>query len=186
MWWYIQIGLTCSTDLLFSMVFKNLSNLVRLQISSLSPLALPVNGCHPAITPAGCSSRHLKVLTAQSMAELVGPRYSTAWARRTGMHILWAIPVGCSGCWQRHAHLRKKCYHYLLSTRFWCVVKKLAATDRCFFHVELAKSCCLPKQRQIPPISLLNHDLSIIHPSLSQIGLRNKSSWIQSCAKQQI
>ena len=140
---------------------------------------MPVNGCHPAITPEGCSSRQLKVLTAKSMAELFRLRSSTAWARRTGKHKLWAIPVGCSRCWQRHAHLRKQRYHYLLSSRVNKVLMRcnnLAVTNHCFFHVELAKSCCLPKQRPTPLISLLNHDRSIIHPSLSQIGLRNKSS----------
>ena len=48
--------------------------------------------CHLAITPKGYSRRQSKVLTAKSMAKLLGPRSGTAWAGRTGEHKHRAFP----------------------------------------------------------------------------------------------
>ena len=45
---------------------------------------LPSSAGHLAITPKGYSRRQSKGLTAKSMAKLLGPRSSTAWAGWTG------------------------------------------------------------------------------------------------------
>ena len=47
---------------------------------------LPTSACHLAITPEGYSRRQLNVLTAKSMANLLGQRSSTGWASLTGEH----------------------------------------------------------------------------------------------------
>ena len=79
------------------------------QISSLSPRLSPCwsSGNHYR----RLFERQSKVLTAKSMAELLGARSGTAggvgWASiNTG-----CFRVGCSRCWQRLARLRETCYH---------------------------------------------------------------------------
>ena len=77
--------------------------------------------CHLAITPEGYSRRQSKVLTAKSIAELLGPRSGTARAGQTGWHKNRAFPSRWqtgSHCRQRPARLRKTCYPGPL-LRYW-------------------------------------------------------------------
>ena len=69
---------------------------------------VPAPASHLAITPKGDSRRQSKDLTTKSMAKLLGPHSSTAWAGWTGKHKHRAFSslLHC-GCWQRLARLRK-------------------------------------------------------------------------------
>ena len=53
---------------------------------------LPPAAVHLAINPKGYSRRQSKVLTAKSMAKLLGGRSGTAWAGWTGKHKHRAFP----------------------------------------------------------------------------------------------
>ena len=64
--------------------------------------------CHLAITPKGCLRRQSKVLTAKSMAQLLGQRSCNAWAGLTGKHKHRVFP---SWLQLLLAGLRKTCYH---------------------------------------------------------------------------
>ena len=75
---------------------------------------LPPAAVHLAINPKGYSRRQSKVLTAKSMAKLLGARSGTAWAGRTGDSVASTntrrFQVGCNRCGPRHARSRKTCY----------------------------------------------------------------------------
>ena len=72
--------------------------------SKLKQVLAPVN--HLAITPEGCSRRHSKVLTAKSLAKLLGQLSSTLW-------LVTRLNKGCyqvcsSHCWPQHACFRQQ------------------------------------------------------------------------------
>ena len=69
------------------------------------PLQSPGNHSDSLLKAIWKTSKVLsQLLTAKSMAELLGPCSGTAWAGRTGKH-----KSRC--CWQRPAQMRKRCCH---------------------------------------------------------------------------
>ena len=87
--------------------------------------------CHLAIIPEGYSRRQSKVLTAKSMAKLLGPCSCTAWAGWTHEHKHRVFPSR----WQllrAATGLRKTCYHSWGTD----LVQQLNRFQ-CFVHVSL-------------------------------------------------
>ena len=111
-----------------------------------------------AITPEGYSRRQSKVLTAKSMAELLGQRSCTAWAGRTSYTNTGRFWFGCSRCWQWLARLRIQFYHScsvreskLMDCKFRAVTSHIFFVVKWNFQswMELARSRCRPKPRRL-------------------------------------
>ena len=129
--------------------------------------------CHLAISPKAVPEGNRKFRGQNQLP--------SSWSRSQALLVRLASTdtgsflVCCSRCWQRQALLRKTCYHSCdtdlvqESTRFWCFVNFRLLLVTFFFmwnetSMELARSCCLPKQ----------------HPSLCSIFLSFSGLWVET------
>ena len=130
---------------------------------------------HLVITAEGHYRRQSKVLTAKSNAKLSEQRSSTAWADQTSEHKHRALPNRQQSLQAATCSLEEnvlpilqywlslRVNKVLMTCKFWAAMSHFYLSWEMKFSMELAESCCRPKQR----------------PSLRSIFLSFVGLWVE-------